>query len=64
MENDKENPLDFYGRVSSIITWENDPENGKELQIVRLGWRPDEKRADVRIRFVCPMYRFGRIALA
>jgi hypothetical protein len=47
MENDKENQLDFYGRVSSIITREKRPENAKELQIVRLGFCPDEKGACV-----------------
>jgi hypothetical protein len=44
MENDKENQLDFYGRMSSIVTQDKGSRNGKEPQMYRLGLGPDEKR--------------------
>ncbi|MGA2515495.1 MAG: hypothetical protein ABSG44_02975 [Thermodesulfobacteriota bacterium] len=37
--------LTFMEELVVSLPGKNDPENGKELQIIRLGLRPDEKRA-------------------
>jgi hypothetical protein len=36
--------LTFMEELVVSLSGKNDPENGKGLQIIRLGLRPDEKR--------------------